>query len=139
MKNKKIKLINLLNLIALIIEFIIMLIISIWKKDWLFTYKQMCIALALSGVINFIFLLIKEIKFITYDSKKYTPFIFIAHSFFSILCYYVAIFIEFNDYCLLLWCLLILVLIIPLIVFPLLNYFIYKKNKDNKPKFIVNK
>ena len=141
MKNKKVFILNLINIISLIIEFVICLIIAIINKDALFIYKDFCICLALSGIINFIFLLIKEIKILSYDSKKYTPILYVFHTFLGVLLYYVSILTgdAFNNLIILFWILLVLSIIVPIIVFYILNYFYSKKNKNNKPKFVVNK
>ncbi len=139
MKNKTELLINIFNVVAILIEAIVVLIISLFNKGWVFLYRELCVSLAVLGIIDFVFLLIKEIKILSYDSKKFTPFMHVAHTFLGVLLYYLALYLDFGKWNIMLWIFLILALILPIIIFTILNYFYVKKNKDKKPKFIVNK
>lgn len=144
MKNKKLSTINGLNVISVIIELIVVFIIAYYHRDWRFWFDEACIALAAYGVINFAFILVREICIFSYDSKRFTTIMCIAHTFFAVLLYYVDYFlnqneIPFDNYSVLLWSLLFAALVVPLVIFPILNHFYGTKAKNDKPKFIVNK
>jgi phosphatidylserine synthase len=139
MKNKSILLINILNFIVLIVEAIVLLIIALFNKDEIFIYKELCIGLAVAGIILFAFLLIKEIKVLSYDSKRFTPVLYAILTFLGVLLYYVALFNNFYKIQILLWILLVISAIVPTVVFTVLNYRLGNKKKKKGPRFLVNR
>jgi len=139
MKNKTVLIINIISAIAIAIEAIIVIIIAAINKDPLFIYRELCIGLAVAGIILFAFLLLKEIKILSYDSKKFTPILFATFTFFGVLLYYLVIFVNFNDFKILFWILLVLACVIPSLVFSILNHFYGVKKQKKGPRFLVNR
>ncbi len=139
MKNKPVLVINILTAISLVIEAIVILIIALLNKDVAFIYRELCIGLAVSGIICFSFLLIKEIKILSYDSKKFTPIMFATYTFLGVLLYYIALFNNFNNLQILLWILLVLSCVLPSLIFTILNHFYGNKKKNKRPRFLVNR
>lgn len=137
MKNK-ILLINILNVVAIIIELIIVLIIALINQNEVFIYRELCVSLAIAGIIDFAFLLVKEIKFLNYDSLKFSPILNAIHTFLGVLLYYLVIYVDYANFKVMYWGLLIASIVLPIIIFGLLNYHISKKMAKNKPKVIVN-
>ena len=136
---KKLLIINIINISSIILAIVIGLIIGFVNKEIVFFYKDLCVTFAVTGIINFLFLLIKEAKLLEYDSKKFTPILFVVHTFLGVALYYLALFVDFSKFAILLWTLLAVAILLPIILFIVLNYFSKKKKKNNKPRFIVNK
>ena len=139
MKNKPNLFINILTSISLGIEAIVLLIIALNNKDEIFIYKELCVGLAVSGIILFFFLLVKEIKILTYDSKRFTPILYATLTFLGVLLYYVALFNNFYEIQVLLWVLLGISCVLPTTVFIILNYRLGNKKKKKGPRFLVNR
>ena len=139
---KKIKAINLINLIICLFVFVITMVINIvlyFNKNG-FTFAAFMLAIV--GVINLIFICIREGLVITYDTKRYTLVLHAAHILLGVLLYYVAKYVEgFYNLQAMYWILLIISIIIPIVVVHFLNKNDEKNKKKNSiaPKFVMNK
>ena len=138
---KKIKLLNLINCILLRIIIIIDIVLAfVFKLDFRFYYSTV-LCLAIAGLVNLLFVLIKELTVLAYDSKRYHPIMFGAHIFIGVLGYYLLQNLKcYNEYWYLYWSGLIIGIILPVIIVYLLQIRSDKKKTNtNKPKFIVNR
>lgn len=138
----KIKTINIMNIIVdciiIFITFVISLVLNFNKNGFIFTSFMLSVV----GVINLIFICIKEAKVMTYDSKRYTLILHVAHILFGVLLHYVSKhFNGFYNLEVLYWALLIIVIVVPVVIVYFMNKHDEKKKKSNTnaPKFIVNK
>jgi hypothetical protein len=98
--------------------------------------------LSIIGLINLVFLCIKEAKVLTYDTKRYTLILHVSHVILGLLMNNVVKHIkDFYTFKIVFWLVLILSIIIPIIVTYFLNLKDDKKRKSstNQPKFIINK
>ncbi len=144
MKNKRLLIINILNVASIVIELIVGLIIGLLNKEESFIFNEICFLIAIFGIINFAFILIREASILSYDSKKFTTIMCVFHTFLAVLVYYIGFYfkqnnIPFKEHSIMLWIFISLAFILPSIIFPILNYFNGKNKKSDKPKFIVNK
>lgn len=137
---KKIKLINLINYISIIVVAVIDLILAfVFKLDFRFYYSTV-LCLAISGLLNLGFILIKELAVLEYDSKRFYPIMFGAHIFIGVFAYYLIENLKsFNEYWYLYWIGLFLGFILPIVIVHLLEIKAKKNKKTNKPKFVVNR
>ena len=137
---KKIKFINLINCILLAIIVITDIVLGfVFKADSRFYYSTV-LCLAISGLVNLGFILIKELAVLAYDSKKYHPIMFGAHIFIGVLCYYLIKNLKgYNEYWYLYWTGLAIGIVLPIVIVYFLEKRNNKKSNTGKPKFIVNK
>lgn len=137
---KKIRLINRLNWLLIIIIGVIDIILGIiFDFDKRFFYAT-TLFLSLSGVINLIFILVKEISVLAYDSKRFIPILYVCHVIFGVLGYYLIKYLDgYDKYGYIYWLCLIVLAIIPAIIV----YCLEKRNKNKKigngPRVMVNK
>lgn len=137
----KIKTINLINLIVDAIILIAVLAINVTlyfnKNGFVFASFMLTIV----GVINLIFICIKEGTVMAYDTKRYSIILHTSHVLLGVLLYYISKYVEgFYNVQVLFWILLLVVIAAPIVVVYFMNKQDAKKNKTlNVPKFMVNK
>ncbi len=137
----KIKILNIINGIILGIIGIVDFILGIFFHFDLRFYYSTVLFLAATGLINLIFIALKEAFVLSYDSKRFLPVLFGCHVFFGVMMYYIVKYInKYEDYIYLYWVGLLLEIILPgVLVYVLEKIFKKKKNKGKEPKFIVNR
>lgn len=136
----KIKKIEIINIIVISILALVDLVLGIiFKLDRRFFFSS-CITVGVIGVVNLIFIAIKEASVLEYTAKKYTMICLALHAILSVAIFFVFEKIDGYDlYKLIYWIGLILIIIVPIAVMHFGNQKQDKKPDNNGPKFIVNK
>ena len=138
----EIKKINILNIIVdsfiTLVVFIVNYFLQFNKNGFTFATFMLSIV----GVINLIFICIKEAAVVTYDTKRYTLILHVAHILLGVILHYIAKYVSgYYNIQILYWGLLVVLIATPIIVIQYLNYCEEKdkKSNSNTPKFIMNK
>ena len=134
---KNLKIINVINLIVDIAIIVTCFTIGACNNYDKILYESFVLGLAVIAIINVIFMIIKEAKFISYDGMRFLPILYVSWGILGIGLHYLVSFIDYYNFIVLCWILFILSVIIPLIVFIILQKI--KGNKTNKgPRVMVN-
>lgn len=137
-----IKRINIINILINSFITIIVLLINCFLYFNKIGYSFAAFMLSIVGLINLVFLCIKEAKVLTYDTKRYTLILHVSHVILGLLMNNVVKHInDFYSLKIVYWSVLILSLIVPIVVTYFLNSKDDKKRKisTNQPKFMINK
>jgi FlaA1/EpsC-like NDP-sugar epimerase len=136
----KIKTINLINLIvdALILVLVLAINVVLYFNKNGFVFASFMLTIV--GVINLIFICIREGVVMTYDTKRYTIILHASHILLGVLLYYISKYVDgFYKVQILYWILLVVVIVVPIVVVYFMNKKDANKIKSNTPKFMVNK
>lgn len=138
---KKLKMIKLINYILVALIALTNIVLSFIFKFNLPQYYIFIASLIAVGIINLIFMAIKEATVMSYDSNKFEPIAHAGYIIVAVLCFYLVKYLnEYNKFFFLYWIGLLIGAIIPICITLALT--ITKKSKSagkDKPKFIVNK
>ncbi len=141
-KMDKKQLINFINLATILLALVIIVLISALNNFNEYLYYSFSIGLAAIGVINLVFIAIKEAILGENSKKKYNIVPHSLHVVFGVLCYYLLVYLGgYDKYNYIYWIGFVLAIIIPIIVYLVIDIIYQKKHKNsnNGPKFIVNK
>lgn len=138
---KKLKNIKLINYLLIALIFLVNIVLFIIFKLDVRAFYSMTISTIAVGVIDLVFIAIKEALVLSYDSNKYEPIAHAGHAIIGVLCFYLVKYLNgYDKYYYLYWLGLILGIVIPIIVsFLLIRLKSNKKKENGQPKFIVNK
>ena len=138
----KIKNINLVNIVIDCLFLIIVLVINYFLYFNKSGYSIATVMLSIVGVINLIFVCVKEASVMTYDTKRFTLVLHMAHILVGVGLHYIVKFIKgFYNVQFILWAILILLIITPIVFVYYLNKKDNNQTKTNSqtPKFVMNK
>lgn len=138
---KKLKNIKLINIIFITLICAVNIILCFLFKFNLNHFYFAAISLIAIGLINIIFIAIKEAMILSYDSNKYEPIVHIGHIFVGAVGLYLVKYVKGYDRFLhLYWIGLSIGIVIPIIIsFVIMTIKNKRKNSNDKPKFLVNK
>lgn len=138
---KKLKNIKLINYILILLIFLVNIALSIVFRLDVRAFYIVSISTIAVGVINLVFIAIKEALVLSYDSNKYEPIAHAGHVIVGVLCFYLVRYLNgYDKYYYLYWLGLILGIAIPITISLLIiKLKASKKNENKQPKFIVNK
>ena len=136
-KLKKVEIINVISIITVALIILTVNFILQFNRNGIMFASFM---VAIIGVINLIFMCIKEAVDLNYDSKRYTLIMNVTHVLIGILLKYVFKYIKvFYAYKIYFWLLLIGLIVVTIIIFYILNFYDNKVKSNTKgPKFLVN-
>ncbi len=136
---KKIKIIQLIQFFIWILAGITDGILGIVLHFDVRFYYTMVFTLIGSGLLNLMFIVIKELSVLSYDSQRFIPILYALHIIFGVLAYYLVKYINrYDSYAWLYWLGLGFGFVLPIGIVIILSR---KKGKPqgNGPKVIVNK
>ncbi len=134
---KKILVINVINLIVDIIAIIVMFTIGACNNYNKILYESFVLGLAVIAIINVIFMIVKEAKFLTYDGKRFLPILYVSWAILGIFLHYLMTFVDYYNYIVMYWILFATSVILPVVVYLILQLKIGNK-KQNGPRVMVN-
>ena len=134
---KKILIINVINLIIDTIAIIVMFVIGACNNYNKILYESYVLGLAVIAIINVIFMIIKEAKFISYDSKRFEPVLYVSWAILGIFLHYLMTFVDYYEYVVMYWILFGVCVVLPLVICVILQLKLGNK-KQNGPKVMVN-
>lgn len=134
---KKILVINVINLIVDIIAIIVMFVIGACNNYNKILYESFVLGLAVIAIINVIFMIIKEAKFISYDGKRFLPVLYVSWGILGIFLHYLMAFVDYYEFIVMYWILFALSVIVPFVICLILQLKLGNK-KTNGPRVMVN-
>jgi hypothetical protein len=134
---KKILVINVINLIVDIIAIIVMFTIGACNNYNKILYESFVLGLAVIAIINVIFMIVKEAKFLTYDGKRFLPILYVSWAILGIFLHYLMTFVDYYNYIVMYWILFAASVILPVVIYLILQLKIGNK-KQNGPRVMVN-
>lgn len=138
----KIKIINIINYCTLFVVAIVLAILVIIFKKADNSYYSAIGCICAAGLLNMLFIIIKEASVLSYDTKRLYPIMHAGYVLVAVICYYCCSHLKhFDEYIILYWISLIIGCIIPIVVVQIVQKHLDKKEKYKTKglKVLVNK